>query len=464
MNKPKITDTKKMFVNSGQTIVKPKKSQKLDNFPDDKDIEKFQAQLNGKTIKQLAASIRDQLTTLDTNVNIYKFQNFLNKVFNPPPVETLVKAMFERFKPFKLEGVKEDTHIVNEVGVDALDFVIGMNLLSRTTNVKKLKLLFELCDDDDDGCMTPEDILYMLKKVERVFHQECAEYGQEFHSTVLNNFSADQKAERKFNIIMGMIKSQDVIKRKLIVEQRQKRAKEGDSNANKKNRGVFGEEEEKEAEDSDDNLITNKEFMTAIKKLDEVKRRILPRTLTFKEVLQSTKTEDKFVISDTNVDDFAMFRYEINSVFRNHQFKPEGPSEFICGWNPLSKDRLGNQIRDMDEASKEKYQDMYRPPGLVQINYQYYDPNDKPRHFDLEKSSIMDSQNFGNTKELEEKKENFKSTKEKEIWMTIPTKQLYIRQNKESEYLVKANLKRFLDIEQKYQEADKKKKDDLKKQ
>jgi len=77
--------------------------------------------------------------------------------------------MYERFKPFRLEGVKEDCHVVNENGMDVLDFVLALNLLARITYDKKLKLLFELCDDDDDGCMTPDDILSMLQRVERVF-------------------------------------------------------------------------------------------------------------------------------------------------------------------------------------------------------------------------------------------------------------------------------------------------------
>jgi hypothetical protein len=82
--------------------------------------------------------------------------------------------MYERFKPFKLDGVKYDTHVVNESGMDVLDFILALNLLARIVYDKKLKLLFELCDDDDDGCMTPDDILNMLQRVERVFAQECA--------------------------------------------------------------------------------------------------------------------------------------------------------------------------------------------------------------------------------------------------------------------------------------------------
>ena len=70
--------------------------------------------------------------------------------------------MFNRFKPFRIEGIRDDTHIVNENQMDVLDFILAMNLLARIVYDKKLKLLFYLCDDDEDGCMTPEDILNML--------------------------------------------------------------------------------------------------------------------------------------------------------------------------------------------------------------------------------------------------------------------------------------------------------------
>ena len=78
--------------------------------------------------------------------------------------------MFERFKPFKLsDGIRENTKIEEQKEIDMRDFILAMNLLARITYDKKLKLLFELCDDDDDGCMTPEDILQMFMRVERVF-------------------------------------------------------------------------------------------------------------------------------------------------------------------------------------------------------------------------------------------------------------------------------------------------------
>ena len=77
--------------------------------------------------------------------------------------------------------------------MDLLDFMVAMNLLARIVYDKKLKLIFDLCDDDDDGCMTPEDILLMLQRVERVFAKETARVVLE--SNVLDNFVADKRAE-----------------------------------------------------------------------------------------------------------------------------------------------------------------------------------------------------------------------------------------------------------------------------
>lgn len=88
--------------------------------------------------------------------------------------------------------------------MDILDFILGINLLARIVYDKKLKLLFSLCDDDEDGCMTPEDILNMLQRVERVFARECSRV--DLDSTILDNFVADKKAEMNFHCIMGMIK------------------------------------------------------------------------------------------------------------------------------------------------------------------------------------------------------------------------------------------------------------------
>ena len=55
--------------------------------------------------------------------------------------------------------------------VDVVDLMLGLNFLSRNKVEKKIKsklpifstkhsiVMFALCDNDDDGCMNPMDIL-----------------------------------------------------------------------------------------------------------------------------------------------------------------------------------------------------------------------------------------------------------------------------------------------------------------
>ena len=63
-------------------------------------------------------------------------------------------------------------------------------------------------------------------------------------------------------------------------------------------------------------MITYREFIGAIRSLNRIK--ILPRTLSFREVLGTQKYESAFFVTDTNLDDFAMFRYELNTIFKRH--------------------------------------------------------------------------------------------------------------------------------------------------
>jgi len=66
------------------------------------------------------------------------------------------------------------------------------------------QVMFELCDDDDDGCMRPAEILSMLQRTERIFAKECAKV--DIDSNILLNMMADQKAEQKFQRIMSQIR------------------------------------------------------------------------------------------------------------------------------------------------------------------------------------------------------------------------------------------------------------------
>jgi hypothetical protein len=94
--------------------------------------------------------------------------------------------------------------------MDILDFLLAMNFLARLVYEKKMRLMFELCDDDDDGCMRPAEILNMLQKAERIFAKECSKVDVD--STVLINMIADKKAEQKFQRIMCQIRIQNNLK------------------------------------------------------------------------------------------------------------------------------------------------------------------------------------------------------------------------------------------------------------
>ena len=85
----------------------------------------------------------------------------------------------------------------------------------------------------------------------------------------------------------------------------------------------------------------------------------------------TTKAETEYKLSKNYIDDFGMFRYEINSIFKRHQFTDDNDPncELFMGRHPLSKTDTGKQIKDEDETKKllPELADAYRPPGLVKI-------------------------------------------------------------------------------------------------
>mmetsp|Transcript_34295 Transcript_34295/g.25378 ORF Transcript_34295/g.25378 Transcript_34295/m.25378 type:complete len:180 (+) Transcript_34295:285-824(+) len=179
--------------------------------------------------------------------------------------------------------------------MDILDFLLAMSLLARITYDKKLRLMFELCDDDDDGCMKPIEILKMLQRIEHIFQKECSRVN--IDSEVLLNSMADKKAEQNFHFIMGMIRHQTAQAKleQALKEQAQKDAKLGSktlsadqskppSNAHPSTSNLNAEKIKLLMEDIDEeNLISYREFMLAIKGglRDSLYKSILPRTLSF---------------------------------------------------------------------------------------------------------------------------------------------------------------------------------------
>jgi hypothetical protein len=83
--------------------------------------------------------------------------------------------------------------------------------------------------------------------------------------------------------------------------------------------------------------------MSSIKSLKNLYTSILPRTLSFKEVLLTCKAENTYEVSKDYLDDFGLFRYEINSVFKKYQFEEDNDPncELFMGRHPLSKTDTG---------------------------------------------------------------------------------------------------------------------------
>ena len=142
----------------------------------------------------------------------------------------------------------------------------------------------------------------------------------------------------------------------------------------------------------EDNLITYREFMQALRGMDEgaLYKNLLPRTLSFEDVLKTQAIEEEYTISDTQIDDFYMFRYELHSMLNKHLFESEDESKeqiFLLGKRPLSKvqgvpvkdmiknlqqkEKQENDKRGMGDKKEEKNPlwskcyEIYAPPGGV---------------------------------------------------------------------------------------------------
>lgn len=101
-------------------------------------------------------------------------------------------------------------------------------------------------------------------------------------------------------------------------------------------------------------------------------------------------------ISDVSFDDFVLFRYEMNTIFKKTHFRGNLDENLIdFGTSPLA--RIGGMlIRDLPQNEKKKQLELYRPPGIVK----------KVKYL---KNSDVDTQ-FGQN-----------------IWNCVPSNKIYIR-------------------------------------
>ena len=207
-----------------------------------------------------------------------------------------------------------------------------------------------------------------------------------------------------------------------------------------------------------DNLITFKEYINAIKAIPNL--RILPRTLSFREVLHTLKYETTFTVSDNKLDDIAMLRYELNSISNLHMFQDEHDSNLYMGAHPLSKNRDGRNIRDLDENMKQWLIEKYRPPGVFRVDMEKQSKycHEMNRLFEAKRRPMdkVRNSNVPVTYEYGEKtgQEELERV-ERHIWNAVPSKQLYTRQHERCILEIQAHEAKLIRINQMLNEEQK---------
>lgn len=169
----------------------------------------------------------------------------------------------------------------------------------------------------------------MIQRLERIFCKEMTQINLE--SQLLLHSIADKRAETKFHYII------QVIRRKI----------------------------DPSKMDQGDELITYGEFYEALRSKPDFYKQMLPRTLNIEDVLLCQKTEEVYNISDFSYDDFVLFRYEMNTIFKRTHFRASSDENALdFGTSPLA--RVGGMlIRDLPAQERKKELELYRPPGIV---------------------------------------------------------------------------------------------------
>lgn len=52
--------------------------------------------------------------------------------------------------------------------------MLGITLMAKLIQPKKIILIFKVCDDDEDDVLSAQELKEMLTRVERIFQQENA--------------------------------------------------------------------------------------------------------------------------------------------------------------------------------------------------------------------------------------------------------------------------------------------------
>lgn len=112
--------------------------------------------------------------------------------------------------------------------------------------------------------------------------------------------------------------------------------------------------------------VTYKEFATVLREREGFE--LIPRVLPLKKVLGTVKSERVFKVSDINRDDFVMFRYELNNIFKRNFYEQRSPLRTRNPPSPISGNTtpLRPTFSLQDFGSKEQLEERVRPPGIIE--------------------------------------------------------------------------------------------------
>lgn len=205
----------------------------------------------------------------------------MNKIFGSKS-DNISEQLFKSNKELGF-GIRKykDKGQVEYMGdeIELHDIMLALTLLSRIPSEKKIELIFDLTDVDEDGCLSPEEIYKMIEVIERVFAKENID--MKIQSRALLEELSRGKALRRYDWIMrsvGMLKS---------------RSK------------------------NDEGLITFDEFQNVLNKVPNLKSEFLPRYCDIKSVLKNENTELEIKVEEDMLEDFLVFRYELRALFSN---------------------------------------------------------------------------------------------------------------------------------------------------
>lgn len=194
------------------------------------------------------------------------------------------------------------------------------------TYERKLELVFDLTDVDEDGCLSPDEIFRMIEGIERIFAKENSDI--KLDSRILQEELSREKAIRKYDWAM---KSVGQLESRCMKE---------------------------------DGLVTFQEFNEVLIKMPMLRSEFLPRYTDLKSVLRNACTEPLLQVSDERLEDFLVFRYEMQALFSDSV-----KSARKRRWRELAENQDAiERLPNIQKLSKGKAQPDYihkECPGLV---------------------------------------------------------------------------------------------------